>query len=180
MSINDLSPGNKLSLKGKIFELQKKLSLLDLEKKIVSECPFQPTFYSNNNYNVNNSQNKHDNEYINNDQHNDFNNNNNIEDIEYTYKPKINSTKIKSTDEIEYISQPVHIRLYEKSKEYKSHILKKAEEVYTKDSQGNLLFTPKINNNYYKENNKDNKDNNDNENNMKVQEYLYRDAMVKN
>ena len=45
-TINDLSTGNKLSLKGKIFELQRKLSLIDLEKKIVEEYPFQPTFYS--------------------------------------------------------------------------------------------------------------------------------------
>ena len=46
-TINELSPGVKLSLKGKLFELQKKLSLLDLERKMVEECPFQPHFYSN-------------------------------------------------------------------------------------------------------------------------------------
>ena len=29
-TISDLSPGNKLSLKGKLFELQKKLTLLEI------------------------------------------------------------------------------------------------------------------------------------------------------
>lgn len=42
MAMNDLSPGNKLSLKGKIFELQKKFDILEMEEKITETCPFQP------------------------------------------------------------------------------------------------------------------------------------------
>ena len=33
MSIQQLSPGDKLSLKGKLFELQKKLTIIDMENK---------------------------------------------------------------------------------------------------------------------------------------------------
>ena len=49
--VRDLSPGDKLSLKGKIFELQKKLNLIDLESRIndeiTSDLPFKPTLYTN-------------------------------------------------------------------------------------------------------------------------------------
>jgi hypothetical protein len=49
--ISDLSPGDKLSLKGRIFELQKKLSLLDLEarqaEKQTQEHPYTPTIFTN-------------------------------------------------------------------------------------------------------------------------------------
>jgi hypothetical protein len=48
--ISDLSPGDKLSLKGRIFELQKKLSLLDLEtrqaEKQTLDHPYTPTMYT--------------------------------------------------------------------------------------------------------------------------------------
>ena len=48
--IADLSAGDKLSLKGKIFELQKKLKLIDLEstkqKRTFIENPNLPTFYT--------------------------------------------------------------------------------------------------------------------------------------
>lgn len=50
--VRDLSPGDKLSLKGKIFELQRKLNLIDLETRIndeiTSELPFKPTIYTSN------------------------------------------------------------------------------------------------------------------------------------
>lgn len=42
MSVADLSPGDKLSLKGKIFELQKKLNLLDVEQQNTEDYSFQP------------------------------------------------------------------------------------------------------------------------------------------
>ena len=46
--ISDLSPGDKLSLKGKIFELQKRLNILDIESKRNNEIStmFKPTIYT--------------------------------------------------------------------------------------------------------------------------------------
>lgn len=46
--ISDLSPGDKLSLKGKIFELQKRLNIIDIETKRNNELStmFKPTIYS--------------------------------------------------------------------------------------------------------------------------------------
>lgn len=42
MSVADLKPGDKLSLKGKIFELQKKLNLIDVEQQNTPEYSFEP------------------------------------------------------------------------------------------------------------------------------------------
>jgi hypothetical protein len=42
MSIAELSPGDKLSLKGKIFELQKKLNLIDVVQQSTEQFSFQP------------------------------------------------------------------------------------------------------------------------------------------
>ena len=47
--ISDLSPGDKLSLKGKIFELQKKLQIIDIRNKQKEEFSYKPTLY---NYNL--------------------------------------------------------------------------------------------------------------------------------
>ncbi len=41
--ISDLSPGDRLSLKGKLFELQRKLNLIDLEHKLDEQYPYKPT-----------------------------------------------------------------------------------------------------------------------------------------
>jgi len=48
MMISDLSPGDKLSLKGKIFELQKRLNIIDFETKRNNELSnmFKPTLYT--------------------------------------------------------------------------------------------------------------------------------------
>ena len=169
MSINDLSPGIKLSLKGKLFELQKKLTLLDLEKKLSDDvCPFQPHFYSSDKHHRDkpeedsNKRNKNvDPDYP-------------IEDpdeCEFTYRPRVNNRKVKSAEEEKYISQPVHIRLYEKAKLYQEKKTKLAEEITTRDETGRLLFQPKIN----RLNGDEDEANNSN---IKVQEYLYRDALV--
>jgi hypothetical protein len=40
--ISDLSPGDKLSLKGKIFELQKKLQIIEFRNKQNEEFPYKP------------------------------------------------------------------------------------------------------------------------------------------
>ena len=46
--ISELSPGAKLSLKGKIFELQKQLNLIEIEKaQNKLNFPFHPTIYTN-------------------------------------------------------------------------------------------------------------------------------------
>jgi hypothetical protein len=42
MSIAQLSPGDKMSLKGKIFQLQKKLNILDVEQQTTEEYSFRP------------------------------------------------------------------------------------------------------------------------------------------
>jgi hypothetical protein len=49
--ISDLSPGDKLSLKGKLFELQKKLNIIDFENKRNDELSslFKPTIYTSSN-----------------------------------------------------------------------------------------------------------------------------------
>jgi sulfur carrier protein ThiS len=40
--LSDLSPGDRLSLKGKLFDLQKKLSIIDLEHKLEEQYSYQP------------------------------------------------------------------------------------------------------------------------------------------
>jgi len=45
--ISDLSPWDKLSLKGKIFELQKKLSIIDIQTKRQEEFSYRPSLISN-------------------------------------------------------------------------------------------------------------------------------------
>lgn len=45
--ISDLSPGDKLSLKGKIFELQKKLNIIDIQNKRNEEYSYKPKLYPN-------------------------------------------------------------------------------------------------------------------------------------
>ena len=44
--LSDLSPGDKLSLKGKIFELQKKLQIIDQRNKQKEEFSYKPKLYS--------------------------------------------------------------------------------------------------------------------------------------
>ena len=46
--ISDLSPGDKLSLKGKLFELQKKLNIIDIQHQNDRKeaCSFKPTILS--------------------------------------------------------------------------------------------------------------------------------------
>lgn len=44
--ISDLSPGDRLSLKGKLFELQKKLTILDLEQRLDNQYSYQPQIKS--------------------------------------------------------------------------------------------------------------------------------------
>lgn len=40
--ISDLSAGDRMSLKGKLFELQKKLTIMDLEQKLDNQYSYQP------------------------------------------------------------------------------------------------------------------------------------------
>lgn len=44
MSIQDLSPGDKLSLKGKLFDLQHKFAVLQMERDEMEDCTFSPVF----------------------------------------------------------------------------------------------------------------------------------------
>lgn len=44
--LSDLSPGDKLSLKGKIFELQKTLQIIDIRNKQKEEFSYKPTLYN--------------------------------------------------------------------------------------------------------------------------------------
>ena len=44
--ISDLNFFDKLSLKGKLFELQKKLNIIEIEKKMEDQTPFQPQIVS--------------------------------------------------------------------------------------------------------------------------------------
>lgn len=41
--ISELSPGDKLSLKGKIFELRKKLNMVEVEQQRKDEFSFRPS-----------------------------------------------------------------------------------------------------------------------------------------
>ena len=44
--LSDLSPGDKLSLKGKIFELQKKLQIIDYKNKQKQEFSYKPKLFN--------------------------------------------------------------------------------------------------------------------------------------
>lgn len=44
--ISDLSPGDRMSLKGKLFELQKKLNIIDIENKLDERYSYKPTIIS--------------------------------------------------------------------------------------------------------------------------------------
>lgn len=46
LMLSDLSPGDKLSLKGKIFELQKKLQIIDIRNRQKEEFSYKPTLYN--------------------------------------------------------------------------------------------------------------------------------------
>jgi hypothetical protein len=43
--ISDLSPGDKLSLKGKLFELQKKLQIIDFQERRKEEFSYKPKLF---------------------------------------------------------------------------------------------------------------------------------------
>ena len=155
--------------------INQKLSLLDLEKKIGESCPFQPTFYSADKHH--NKQHEEDSNrakpyrkgYI-----SDLSSVDDNEDIEFTYRPRVNKKKIRSIEEADYVSQPVHLRLYEKAKTYQDNLARRSEEIYTKDDSGHVLFQPRINH----PGSAGDDASASSGGNMAVQDFLYRDAMV--
>ena len=129
------------------------------------------------------------------------NNNDNEEEEEYNFQPIIYTNKHKPTSKSNSKSNsnskqsdsnsnsnananlPVHLRLYQSAKQSKEHIEQLSIDLYTKDEHGNPLFHPQINRSSgHNGNNGVSNGNNSSDSvdgdNMKVQEYLYRDALV--
>lgn len=188
-TIRDLSPGNKLSLKGKLFELQKKLTLLDLERKISEEYSYQPHFYNNNRNSGPMKEKELDDSSSNSISNSNSNSKAHLyvdprdcigpEEEEYNFQPII-YTKNKHKSKMNTL--PVHERLYENAKTYKEHLNKLSEEIYSKDENGQPLFKPQINNpsnfSSITSDSENRPHQHTDSDNIKVQEYLYRDALV--
>ena len=44
--LSQLSPGEKMGIKNKIYDLKKKLELIEIEKKTIEDFPFHPELYT--------------------------------------------------------------------------------------------------------------------------------------
>ena len=128
MFVNQLSPGDRMSLKGKIFELQKKLNLLDVEQQHQEDFSFHPeiTRYKlpNRREDFINSLNQA--EESRKDRFEALKKNITDERLQdCTFSPQINRRK-RDTDAKEP-KKPVYIRLVEKGKEYHNSAEKRKE-----------------------------------------------------
>ena len=129
MFVNQLSPGDKLSLKGKIFELQKKLNILDVEQQHTEDYSFRPEITQ---YKLPNRQN----DFINNLNQAEETRKGRFEALktqlamerteDCSFSPQIN---VRKKDQIQKKKdqKPVHLRLTEKGKEYQESAEKRKE-----------------------------------------------------
>ena len=128
MFVNQLSPGDKMSLKGKIFELQKKLNLLDVEQQNTEEYSFHPeiTQYKLPNREENFIQNINQAEETRKGRFEALKKQLTVErSQDCSFVPQINNRKI---DQAQRKGQkPVHIRLTEKGKEYQDSAEKRKQ-----------------------------------------------------
>eukprot|EP01033_Poteriospumella_lacustris_P001984 gene1984-1443_t len=143
--ISDLSPGDRLSLKGKLFELQKKLTILDLEQRLDNQYSYQPQIkpYELPNRPRNIIENSAKAEIIRQQKKKLLQDSIAAQAVEpCTFTPKIYT----SADKFQHLdSRPVHVRLSEKAKEYReSKERMKVQYTYFDDS-GRKLFSPEIN-----------------------------------
>ena len=128
--LSQLSPGDKLSLKGKIFELQKKLNILDVGQQNKEDYSFHPeiTHYK--------LPNRKD-DFINNLNQAEETRKDKFESLkkqlviersqDCSFAPQINNRK---KDQQQKRSQkPVHLRLTEKGKEYQDSAEKRKEVI---------------------------------------------------
>eukprot|EP01038_Epipyxis_sp_PR26KG_P004680 gene4680-6574_t len=183
--ISDLSPGDKLSLKGKIFELQKKLKIIDFETKRQDEFSFRPQVVPyelhsrEREANVLDGINKA--ELIRKQKNELLRAAVLMQNEEScTFTPQINSNS-KLIGSVSRNERPVHDRLYSKAKEYEeSRERKRMHSKFYDLTNGEKLFSPVINR-HNKDNNNSFDDfsepnNNTNNNNVPVDEFLYQDA----
>lgn len=125
MSVAHLSPGDKLSLKGKIFELQKKLNLLEVVQQNNEQYSFQPEITS---YSLPNRQNDFIRNLIGAEQARKENFESIKSSVEHeyaevcTFAPAINTKKKKTSSDL-----PVYERLYMKAQEYEINKQKRKE-----------------------------------------------------
>lgn len=141
--ISELSPGDKLSLKGKIFELRKRLNEVDNEQQRAEEYSFRPQLSN----------------YDHQERGGDFYQS--IERAELmrkqklqllkatlieedsgkcTFRPVITSYKSSSSQK----SLPVHLRLQEKGKQYNERQVQRVANGRLYDADGRRLFQPQI------------------------------------
>jgi hypothetical protein len=129
--MNQLSPGDKLSLKGKIFELQKKLNILDVGQQNTEDYSFHPEITQ---YKLPNR--KED--FINNLNHAEETRKDRFEVLKQhlvvertqdcTFVPQINNRrKDMEKDKDKKVQKSVYLRLHEKGKEYKDSAEKRKE-----------------------------------------------------
>mmetsp|Transcript_19359 Transcript_19359/g.32834 ORF Transcript_19359/g.32834 Transcript_19359/m.32834 type:complete len:554 (-) Transcript_19359:743-2404(-) len=146
--ISDLSPGDKLSLKGKIFELQKKLQIIDIRKKQNEEYPYKPktTQYElpDRNSNVLESINKA--ELIRKQRKELLQAAVQLQSDEgCTFAPTMHTSKSRHSHNANKDKRPVHLRLTEKGKVYNNLKIQRREQFSKYDGDGRRLFTPAIN-----------------------------------
>ena len=119
-TISQLSPGDKLSLKGKIFELQKRLNLLDVSQQNTEEYPFKPeiTSYELPGRQKNFIENINRAEVIRKEKQDQLKHTLALEESEHcTFRPIVKATQNFKTNKIKQ-EKPVYIRLTEKGLKY--------------------------------------------------------------
>jgi hypothetical protein len=152
--ISQLSPGEKLSLKGKLYELRKKLNIIDIEEKRNAELSFQPEIKE---YNLPERQYGQQN-FISNTERAEIMRKQKLELLKLTlhqqeeqcsFSPVFSTKQSKKSSEAERI--PVHLRLYDKGKIYADKKIQQRKEFTQYDDNGRKLFQPQINKNTRKD-----------------------------
>lgn len=166
--ISELSPGEKLSLKGKLYELRKKLNIIDIEEKRNSELSFQPELIE---YNLPQYGN-----FISNTERAAIMRKQKLELLKSTlhqqeeqcsFSPHFSTRVSKKTSETEHI--PVQLRNFDKEKANKIKQQREESKQYDNDRK---LFQPQINKNIRKDTT--NMSTNSSIQSVSADEYLYR------
>ena len=147
--LSDLSPGDRLSLKGKLFELQKKLSIIDMEDKLDNQFSFKPKvtpFDLPDRSSFLDSSNKA--ELIRQQKKKML-----VESLANqseetcTFTPVLYTSQIQQKFEQKRAQdiRPVYERLNEEGKKYAKEQQKRKKQAKLYDEEGHRLFTPSIN-----------------------------------
>jgi hypothetical protein len=167
--ISDLSPGDKLSLKGKLFELRKRLNIIEFENQRQDDYSFRPTLEAR--YKLADRS-----DFYHALERAEMARQQNIEILKATLRAEENCTFSPHINRLNYGGRrgnkepiPAHERLYQKGLEYRANHKSRVYQSHHYDDSGRKLFQPEISRLPYKFNRYD-------ADTMPADEYLYRDA----